>query len=69
MRDVAQPPPAATAPAQPAGFSVGTYVFVTWSDGNRYPGQVQQTSPDHCLVLFSNGHQQWIPMHALSPAL
>jgi hypothetical protein len=66
---VAEPTPPPAAAAAAGGFSVGTYVFVMWSDGNRYPGQVQQTSPDHCLVLFSNGHQQWVPMHALSPAL
>ncbi|MEO7096897.1 MAG: hypothetical protein ABI175_26800, partial [Polyangiales bacterium] len=58
------PPP----PPTPQGFVVGAHVLVMWSDGNRYPGQVHQTTPDHCLVVFTNGHQQWVPLDALSGA-
>jgi hypothetical protein len=58
--------PIAVAP--PPGFQVGAQVLVMWSDGNRYPGQVHQTTPDHCLVVFTNGHQQWVPMDALTGA-
>jgi len=58
------PPP----PPTPQGFQVGAHVLVQWSDGNRYPGQVHQTTADHCLVVFTNGHQQWVPMDALSGA-
>ena len=58
------PPPQ---PPQP-GYPIGANVLVMWSDGQRYPGQVHQTTPDHCLVVFTNGHQQWVPLDALTGA-
>jgi hypothetical protein len=52
----------------PSGFAIGAHVLVMWSDGNRYPGQVHQATSDHCLVVFTNGHQQWVPLDALTGA-
>lgn len=63
---------AAAAPAQPGwgapapqayGFAPGTQVQVTWSNGQRYPGTVQQTSGTQVLVLFPDGQQHWVEMH------
>jgi hypothetical protein len=50
------------------GVAPGARVFVTWSDGNQYPGRVMQTSPQQTLVQFDNGSQQWVPAHAVRPA-
>ena len=65
------PAPGATPPPPPAtdsAYSPGAQVLVLWSDGQRYPGQVHQSGPGGCLVLFPNGHQQWIPNESLVPA-
>ena len=68
----AQPAWGAPAAAQPAwgapapqayGFAPGTQVHVTWSNGQRYPGTVQQTSGTQVLVLFPDGQQHWVEMH------
>jgi hypothetical protein len=50
------------------GLGPGTPVLVLWSDGHRYPAQVQETTGEHSLVVFNNGHQQWIPNDSLTPA-
>jgi hypothetical protein len=62
----AQPAHAQPAPAQPAPatatppFAPGSTVSVQWSDGNRYPAQVQQAHPDKCLVKFTDGRELWV---------
>jgi hypothetical protein len=53
--------PQAPPPAQPNHYFVpGVMVLVYWADGNRYPGTVLQVAPQHVLVAFPNGSQQWI---------
>ncbi len=44
-----------------AGIAVGSLVLVTWSDGQRYPGTVQQIGAGQYLVRMTNGQQHWIP--------
>ena len=51
-------------PEQPIG--VGSQVLVQWSDGNRYPGAVQQLAPGYCLVMFGDGQQHWIDARLVS---
>ena len=65
-----QPPPA---PAQQPGAYVfgyvpGSRVTVTWSNGQRYPGTVQQVSGSQCLVVFPDGQHHWVEMQYVAPA-
>jgi len=39
----------------------GSHVFVTWSDGNKYPGMVTEVGQGQYLVTMSDGRQVWIP--------
>jgi hypothetical protein len=69
----APPPMAAPAPAPYAfggGFAYvpGSRVTVTWSNGGRYPGTVQQVSGTQCLVVFPDGQQHWVEMQYVAPA-
>ena len=62
-----QPPP------PPQGYGVfgyppGSRVNVTWSNGQRYPGTVQQVSGTQCLVVFPDGQQHWVEMQYVAPA-
>jgi hypothetical protein len=57
--------PAAYAPA-PQGFAPGTRVWVTWSNGQRYPGTVHQVAGNQCLVRFDDGQQHWVEAPYLS---
>jgi hypothetical protein len=50
-------------------FGVGARVLVQWADGNRYPATVQQAATGHCLVVFPNGHQQWVELQYLSTGM
>jgi hypothetical protein len=61
-----QPPP----PAYGFGFAYapGSRVTVTWSNGQRYPGTVQQVSGASCLVVFPDGQQHWVEMQYVAPA-
>jgi hypothetical protein len=61
-------------PAQPPpgygygfGYAPGSRVTVTWSNGQRYPGTVQQVSGTQCLVVFPDGQQHWIEMQYVAP--
>ena len=68
-----QPQPMAPPPAPPAygfGFAYvpGSRVTVTWSNGGRYPGTVQQVSGTQCLVVFPDGQQHWVEMQYVAPA-
>jgi hypothetical protein len=49
------------------GFAIGAKVLVTWSDCNKYPGQVAQAQQGHYLIAFPNGRQEWVPGPYLSP--
>ena len=63
-----QPPP----PPAPAGYGFGyvpgSRVTVTWSNGQRYPGTVQQVSGSQCLVVFPDGQHHWVEMQYVAPA-
>jgi hypothetical protein len=70
----AQPP---MAPPQAPPYAYGTLGFaympgsrvtVTWSNGGRYPGTVQQVSGTQCLVVFPDGQQHWVEMQYVAPA-
>lgn len=68
-----QPPPPAPAPAPPPAaappapvFGAGALVYVTWADGNRYPGTIQQVSGSQYLVVFNDGRQQWVEARFVS---
>jgi hypothetical protein len=71
-----QPPQPVAAPAPPPyafgalGFAYvpGSRVTVTWSNGGRYPGTVQQVSGTQCLVVFPDGQQHWVEMQYVAPA-
>ena len=75
----AQPPAmvyqAPTAPAPPPppppvygfGYAPGARVTVTWSNGQRYPGTVQQVSGTSCLVVFPDGQHHWVEMQYIAP--
>jgi len=52
---------------QPFGYSPGSRVHVTWSNGQRYPATVSQVSGSQCLVVFPDGQQHWVEMQYLSP--
>jgi hypothetical protein len=41
-------------------FKPGDAVQVSWSDGNKYPGQIVESKGDQALIAFPNGQQQWI---------
>lgn len=60
------------APMQPGGYGFayasGSRVHVTWSNGHRYPGTVQQVSGWQCLVVFADGQQHWVAMQYMAPA-
>ena len=57
--------------AQAAAFLSGgvvpgaSVVVVHPADGQRYPGRVLSTAPQHTLVQFMNGSQQWVPQNAV----
>ena len=46
----------------------GSRVTVTWSNGQRYPGTVQQVSGSQCLVVFPDGQHHWVDMQYLAPS-
>ena len=52
----------------PVHFGPGAQVLVQWSDGNRYPGMVQQVNGAQCLVSFPDGRQVWVDARYLSGA-
>ncbi len=64
-------PPPGVPPSMAAqgygGYSPGTRVQVTWADGQRYPGTVQQVSGAQCLVVFPDGQQHWVLLQYLAP--
>ena len=49
------------------GYQAGSRVQVTWSNGQRYPGTVQQVSGNQCLVMFPDGQQHWVEMQYIMP--
>ena len=66
-------PPMQGQPPQAAGGYVfgyvpGSRVTVTWSNGQRYPGTVQQVSGSQCLVVFPDGQHHWVDMQYVAPA-
>lgn len=61
-----QPPPFGY--SAPFGYAPGSRVTVTWSNGQRYPGTVQQVSGSQCLVVFPDGQQHWVEMQYVAPA-
>ena len=58
----------AVPPAGVAAPSPGQRVLVDWSNGQKYPGTVQQSSPGKCLVLFGDGQAHWIDVRHVSVA-
>ena len=64
-----QPVPAVPAPMPYAAAPYpGSRVTVTWSNGQRYPGTVQQVSGSQCLVVFPDGQHHWVDMQYVAPA-
>jgi hypothetical protein len=56
------------APSAPSyGPAPGAQVQVTWANGQRYPGTVQQVSGGQCLVAFPDGQQHWVPLQYVAP--
>jgi hypothetical protein len=47
-------------PPWPAGLAPGAAVWVQWSNGQRYPGTVQQVSGSQCYVSFPDGQARWV---------
>ena len=43
-----------------AGPAPGAAVWVQWSNGQRYPGTVQQVSGSQCYVSFPDGQARWV---------
>jgi hypothetical protein len=41
--------------------NVGSQVFVTWSDGNKYPGTVADVGQGQYFVTMTDGRQLWVP--------
>lgn len=41
-------------------FKAGDDCRVSWSDGNKYPGQVREVRDGHVHVAFPNGDARWI---------
>jgi hypothetical protein len=41
-------------------FKPGDAVLVSWSDGNKYPGQVVESQGDRALIGFQGSEPQWI---------
>ena len=64
----APPPPAPAQPGYGFGYVPGSRVTVTWSNGQRYPGTVQQVSGSQCLVVFPDGQHHWVEMQYVAPA-
>lgn len=64
----AQPPPAAAGYGYGFAYAPGSRVQVTWSNGQRYPGTVQQVGGSQCLVMFPDGQQHWVEMQYVTPA-
>jgi hypothetical protein len=62
------PPQPPMMPGYGAGYMPGTRVTVTWSNGQRYPGTVQQMSGTQCLVVFPDGQHHWVDMQYVAPA-
>jgi len=50
----------------PVSPHAGSWVLVTWSDGNRYRGQVLNATAGQCLVQFEDGACHWVPVSHLS---
>jgi len=65
---VAPAPQAAGGYSYPFGYSPGSRVQVTWSNGQRYPATVSQVSGSQCLVVFPDGQQHWVEMMYISPS-
>ncbi|MDB4943890.1 MAG: hypothetical protein JWP97_3424 [Labilithrix sp.] len=66
--------PAVGYPPQPpaygygyAGLVPGSRVSVTWANGHRYPGTVQQIAGSQCLVVFPDGQLHWVDMQYVAP--
>jgi hypothetical protein len=64
----AAPMPPGAALGYGFGYAPGSRVTVTWSNGQRYPGTIQQVSGSQCLVVFPDGQQHWVEMQYLAPA-
>lgn len=48
------------------GYQIGARVMVTWSDGNRYPGNVVSVQNNQVQVAFPDGRHVWVPMAFVS---
>jgi hypothetical protein len=51
-----------------SGLIVGRQVLVQWSDGNKYPATIMQTSGVQAQVAFPNGQSMWVETKYLTPA-
>ncbi len=40
-------------------------VRVAWSDGNEYPGTLQEERDGQCLIRFGDGIERWVPASAV----
>ncbi len=66
----AQAAPGAMPQAQPAPgvFAPGTAVTVVGTDGQSYPGTVNEFQNGQYLCTFSNGSQNWFQAQSVSPS-
>ena len=46
--------------------AVGENCYVLWSDGNKYPGRVEQSAEGQCLITMGDGSQHWIANEYIS---
>ncbi len=46
----------------------GAKVLVEWSDGNKYPATVKQSSTEQCQVVFPDGQEKWVELRLVTPA-
>jgi hypothetical protein len=51
----------------PFAYAPGMRVHVTWSNGQRYPATISQTTGTQCLVVFPDGQQHWVDAQYVSP--
>lgn len=46
--------------------AVGENCYVRWSDGQKYPGTVQEAASGRCLIAFPNGRAEWVDNQYIS---
>jgi hypothetical protein len=62
------PPLGAPSPVAAIPCAPGTRVLVQWSNGQRYPGVVEQISGPQSLIRFDAGEKRWVETRFVLPA-